>query len=83
MKSLLVALLACAAALVAVPASADPTVNVVLQMPARTIMGRLDKPMVVIEVKTPTAASQAGAAHEALRATLMKRYEPAALHPSR
>jgi hypothetical protein len=81
MKSVLVALLACAGALAAVPASADPTVNVVLKMPERTILGRLDKPMVVIEVKTPTAASQAGAAHEALRATLMKRYEPATLHP--
>jgi hypothetical protein len=79
MKSLLVTVLVAAGALSATTAFADPTVTVTFRMPERTIFGRIEKPMVVIEVKTPTAASQAGAAHEALRASLMKQYEPAAL----
>lgn len=82
MKSLLAVALATVAILAAFPASADPTVTTTLVMPTRTILGRIEKPMVVIVVKTPTAASQAGAAHEALRASLMKQYEPATLRPS-
>jgi hypothetical protein len=81
MKSLLAGMMLCSAVLGATPAWADPTVTATMVMPSRTIVGRLDKPMVVIVVKAPTAASQAGAAHEALRASLMKRYEPATLHP--
>ncbi|HEY1697217.1 MAG TPA: hypothetical protein VGG39_33885 [Polyangiaceae bacterium] len=79
MKSLLAVVLVAAGVLSVQPAFADPTVTVTLRMPERTILGRIDKPMVVIVMKTPTAASQAGAAHEALRASLMKQYEPAAL----
>ena len=80
MKSLVAFALAAAAVLAALPAAADPTAPGTLVMPSRTIYGRVDRPMVVIVVKTPTAASQAGAAHESLRASLMKQYEPATLH---
>jgi hypothetical protein len=79
MKSLFATVLVAASVLVATTALADPTVTVTLRMPERTIMGRIEKPMVVIEVRTPTAASQAGAAHQVLRASLMKHYEPATL----
>jgi hypothetical protein len=82
MKSLLAFALAASAIVVSVPAAADPTAPGTLVLPTRTIYGRLDKPKVVIVVKTPTAASQAGEAHEGLRAALMKQYEPATLHPA-
>jgi hypothetical protein len=80
MKSLLALVLAGAAVLVALPAAADPNDHATLVLPPRTIYGRVDRPMVVIVVKTPTAASQAGAAHEALHEALMKQYEPATMH---
>ena len=81
MKSLLTGMLVCSALLAASSAWADPAVTATMVMPARTIIGRLERPMVVIVVKPATAASEAGAAHEALRASLLKRYEPATLHP--
>jgi hypothetical protein len=76
MKTALAAALIVAGLGTSAPAVADPTVTVTLKMPERTIYGRPDKPMVVIDVKTPTAASQAGAAHETFRAALMRQYEP-------
>ncbi|MGH7293413.1 MAG: hypothetical protein ACRELB_00700 [Polyangiaceae bacterium] len=79
MKSFLVVLVASVALLGAATASADPTVTTTMVLPSRTIFGRLEKPMVVIVVKRPSAASQAGAAHEAMRTRLMKQYEPVAL----
>ncbi len=75
-----------ATVLVALPASADPTSPAASQaaaptlyVPEHTFRVRLDKPHVVIDVKTPTAASAAGEAHEAMRAWMMQRYEPATM----
>jgi hypothetical protein len=48
--------------------------------PTVVIYGRPNKPAVVIVVKTPTAAAEAGAAHEALRASLLAQTEPGRLH---
>jgi hypothetical protein len=82
MKTLLAALLAAAAALAAVPAGADDTVKVApgtIVLPWRTIYGRPDKPMVVIEIKPLSAAAAAGAAHESLRTTLVNQSQPAPL----
>lgn len=47
-----------------------------------TIYGRPPKPIVVVELARPTAASAAGAAHDALRAEWMQKLEPATLRPS-
>jgi hypothetical protein len=47
--------------------------------PTVVIYGRPSKPAVVIVVKTPTPAAEAGAAHEALRASLLAQTEPGAL----
>ncbi len=75
-----------ATVLVSLPASADPTSPAAPQaaaptiyVPEHTFRVRLDKPHVVIDVKTPTAASAAGEAHEAMRAWMMQRYEPATM----
>ena len=75
------AAVAVAAVLAAVPASADPTAPAApptIQVPEHTFHVRLDKPHVVIDVKTPTAASAAGAAHETMRAWMLRQYEPSA-----
>ena len=87
MKRLVLA--AAAAALVlpilAVPALADPTTTAatpapqVYVVPTVTVYGRAAKPLVVVIVKRPTAAQEAGAAHEALRQTTLAHSEPAAL----
>ena len=50
-------------------------------VPTMTIFGRPNKPSVVILVKRPTAAAEAGAAHAALREAQLKAAEPAALRP--
>jgi hypothetical protein len=47
------------------------------QSPVIVVYGRPNRPNVQIVVKTPTAASAAGAAHEALRLSLMAKSEPA------
>ncbi len=73
--------------LIAVPALADPTATPVpgpsvLVTPTITIYGRPDRPQVIVLIKPPTAAHEAGAAHEVLRASLLVRAEPATLRPA-
>jgi len=85
LKAFVLAAVAATAMLAALPASADPTSPAAspaaptLYVPEHTFRVRLDKPHVVIDVKTPTAASAAGEAHEAMRAWMMQRYEPATM----
>jgi hypothetical protein len=55
----------------------------VLHLAPRTIYGRPNRPMVVIEIQTPSAADAANTAHQSVRAALLNRAEPAALHPAR
>ena len=87
MKAFVLAAVAATAMLAALPASADPTSPAAaptIYGPELTFRVRLDKPHVVIDGKTPTAASAAGEAHEAMRAWMMQRYEPATMRaPSR
>lgn len=71
------------AALVVVPsvASADePSGDGVVQLPVITVYGkRPAKPSMTIELTRPTAAREAGAAHEGLRRSLLAASMPAAL----
>ena len=79
MKVFVLAAAAAAAVLAVLPASADPTAPAAaptIVVPEHTFRVRLDKPHVVIDIKTPTAASAAGAAHESMRAWMMRQYEP-------
>jgi hypothetical protein len=46
------------------------------------IYGRPPKPLVVIELQHPSAAKQAGVAHEDMRAEWIQKLEPATLRPS-
>ncbi len=78
-KVLVLAAAAATAVLSALPAAADPTAPAApptVQVPEHTFIVRLDKPHVVVDIKTPTAASEAGAAHESLRAWMLRQYEP-------
>lgn len=59
--------------------SPTPSGPAVYTTPTVVIYGRPSKPAVVIVVKTPTPAAEAGAAHEALRASLLAQTEPAPL----
>jgi hypothetical protein len=62
-----------------IPAGAHRVKNPgVYVVPATTIYGRPNKPMVNVEVRTPSAAEAAGAAHDRLRAVTLARTEPAA-----
>lgn len=94
MKRLVLALAAAALGLpmVAVPALADPTTAASASKPASsnapvqvyvvptvTVYGRAAKPLVVVVVKHPTAAQEAGAAHDALRTATLARSAPDAL----
>lgn len=94
MKRLVLALAAASLALpmIAVPALADPATAAPASKPASssapvqvyvvptvTVYGRPAKPLVVVVVKRPTAAHEAGAAHESLRESTLARSEPAAL----
>ncbi|HEY3817004.1 MAG TPA: hypothetical protein VGL81_07535 [Polyangiaceae bacterium] len=82
MKAFVLAAVA-AAVLAAIPASADPTAPPgppTIQIPEHTFRVRLDKPHVVIDIRTPTAASAAAEAHESMRAWMMRQYEPATMH---
>ena len=71
--------------IVAVPALADPPAVApapapqVFVVPTVTVYGRAQKPLVVVVVKHPTAAQEAGAAHASLRASTLERSEPASL----
>lgn len=72
--------------MVAVPALADPTSTAapaatVYVVPTVTVYGRAAKPLVVVIVKRPTAAQEAGAAHEVLRSAILDRSAPASLQP--
>jgi hypothetical protein len=81
-KKLVLAAVSASAVLSALPAAADPTAPAAaaapatVQVPEHTFVVRLDKPHVVVDIKTPTAASEAGAAHESLRAWMLRQYEP-------
>jgi hypothetical protein len=48
-----------------------------------TIVGRPNKPSVVIELTRPTAAAAARAAHEEFHAALIESLQPATLTPSK
>jgi len=62
-----------------IPAGAHRVKNSsVYVVPATTIYGRPNKPMVNVEVRTPSAAEAAGAAHNRLRAVTLARTEPVA-----
>jgi hypothetical protein len=70
--------------ILAVPALADPPAvsapgPEVYVVPTVTVYGRPQRPLVAIVVKHPTAAQEAGAAHESLRASTLARSEPASL----
>jgi len=68
-----------APAVAPVPAGAHRVKNPgVYVVPATTIYGRPNKPMVNVEVRTPSAAEAAGAAHARLRAVTLARTEPLA-----
>jgi hypothetical protein len=56
--------------------AAAPAAAPVIAIPEHTFHVRLDKPHVVIDVKTPTAAAAAGAAHESFREWMVRQYEP-------
>jgi hypothetical protein len=77
----------------AVPALADPTDPVAAPIPAGAhrvkkpgvyvvptifVYGRPNKPMVNVEVRSPSAAEAAGAAHNRLRAATLAQTEPVA-----
>jgi len=85
MKKVFVLAAFAAAVLAAVPASADPTAPAApaapptVVVPEHTFVVRLDKPQVLIDIKRPTAASAAGAAHESMRAWMWRQYEPATM----
>jgi hypothetical protein len=81
--------LSLASALVAVPAFADPTAPAaphpaaghaaagsVRVLPEIVIACRAQRPTVVVVVTRPTAAHEAGAAHEVLREALVAQSEP-------
>jgi hypothetical protein len=67
----------------ALPAAADDTKAAAgpgfYVMPTQTVYGRPNKPLVQIVLKTPSAAHEAGTAHESLRASLMAQSTPAGL----
>ena len=73
--------------LAAGPAMADPTTPdpstpstpARIAIPTVVVYGRVDKPNVVVLLKTPTAAAAAATAHESLRAALLAASEPATL----
>jgi hypothetical protein len=64
---------------------ADPSVAEsapgMIKLVTRTIYGRPNRPMVIIEMKTQSAADAAGIAHETVRASLLNRAEPSAMRP--
>lgn len=53
-------------------ASADETAVTVTTLKPITIVGRPNRPNVTIELTRPTAAHEAGAAHAAMRASLVR-----------
>jgi hypothetical protein len=60
-------------------AFADPDVGSVRTLPVIVVYGRAPKPSVVIELTRPTAAHEAGVAHEVLRTRLVEASAPPAL----
>jgi hypothetical protein len=82
MKSLLLACTVAIVGSVAASALADDTTTATpgsYTMPLQTIYGRANRPLVFIAIRPPTAASQAGAAHESLRESLLQQSVPAAM----
>lgn len=72
-------LFAAALGLVTTSALADDPAPVVYVTKPVTIVGRPNKPSVVIELTRPTAAAAARAAHEELRSALVESLKPATL----
>ena len=71
--------LATAAPFFATVAHADPTASPTpgtYVMPTFTVTGHPQRPTVVVVVTRPTAAHEAGAAHQAFREALLARSEP-------
>lgn len=65
-------------------ARADDTGVVgIVTLPVLTIVGHPDRPNVTIVLTKPTAAHEAGAAHEAMRRAWVARAEPATLRATR
>jgi hypothetical protein len=85
MKRLMLSAITLALAARAAPAAADPTAPEPragtghYDAPPIVIYGRPDRPHVVVEIKTPTAAAEARAAHASLHEALLRMSEPAAL----
>jgi hypothetical protein len=85
MKRFALSAITLALAALAAPAAADPTAPEPragtgrYDAPVIIIYGRPDRPNVVVEIKTPTAAAEAGAAHASLREALLRMSEPATL----
>ena len=73
------ALLAVALTLVTTTAFADDETPIVHTLKPVTIVGRPNKPSVVIELTRPTAAQAARAAHEEFRSALIESLKPATL----
>jgi hypothetical protein len=72
-------LVAAALALVSTSALADDATPIVHVLKPITIVGRPNKPSVVIELTRPTAASAARAAHEEFHNALIESLKPATL----
>jgi hypothetical protein len=81
MKKLVALMLVSAAALVALPSSADEASSSpgAFTMKTITIVGRPNMPHVVIELSRPTPATAARAAHDEMHARLAAASAPAAL----
>jgi hypothetical protein len=80
MKRAAIALFAAAAMLAALPADADDTCEPGIQcLRMVTIYGRPPKPLVVIELRRPSAARSAAQAHEEMRARWLAQLVPATL----
>lgn len=63
----------------AMPARADETTPATTTLPTITIVGRPARPNITVVLTRPTAAREAGAAHEAVRKALVEASVPATL----
>lgn len=75
----IVALAVCAPSLVMADGACEPGV---ICLKPYTVYGRVPKPLVVIELTRPSAASAAGAAHADMRSDWLEKLEPSTLRPS-
>ncbi len=61
------------------PAGAAPAPSPTYTMATHDVVIRVAKPAVLVDIKRPTAAAEAGAAHEGLRASLLLQSVPPAM----